>query len=219
MSHEESLLLRAKKTAFSLARAAGAGGPYWLSRSPFLARNGWFRSFRENTVVDGDGNALPWWPYAFRLFLEPRLGSGLRVFEYGSGYSSLWLARKVGAVESVEHSEEWAGKMSKVAPANLTIVSESDPVSYVRSCAKNAPWDVVVIDGINRKECCLEAASHLTDGGVVIFDDTERPQYWHVVLEMREKGFRNLSIMGLGALSNEAKQTTILYRPDNCLGI
>ena len=141
------------------------------------------------------------------------------------GFESLSMGADIPLFGSLERLERLrASSTPRSGPIRcrrwlLTIVAESDPVSYVRACAKNAPWDVVVVDGINRKKCCLEAASHLTDGGVVIFDDTERPRYWHVVLEMREKGFRDLSIMGLGALSNEAKQTTILYRPDNCLGI
>src|SRR5262245_28763699 len=51
---------------------------------------------------------VPWLTFGAVRFLESRLASTQRVFEYGSGGSTLFLARRVEQVISVEHDVRWA---------------------------------------------------------------------------------------------------------------
>src|SRR5215210_3205314 len=50
---------------------------------------------------------VPWWTYdaiaAVTSWFADRRGSSTRVFEYGSGASTLWLARRASEVHSIEH--------------------------------------------------------------------------------------------------------------------
>ncbi len=52
-------------------------------------------------------SAVPWIPYPAIRFLEAHLGRNSRVFEYGGGGSTLWLAERAGAVTTVEHDAGW----------------------------------------------------------------------------------------------------------------
>ena len=56
----------------------------------FLNSTGLARSFRENRPVDKNGEPLPWLNYSLIRLLDERLNKSLRVFEYGSGFSTLY---------------------------------------------------------------------------------------------------------------------------------
>lgn len=54
---------------------------------------------------------LPWWAFGAIDHVDAilrRRGRDMVAFEYGSGASTVWLARRCRAVYSVEHESEWA---------------------------------------------------------------------------------------------------------------
>ncbi|HKO93603.1 MAG TPA: hypothetical protein VJU61_20760, partial [Polyangiaceae bacterium] len=53
------------------------------------------------------GDEAPWIPFVARRWLARQLRPHLRVFEWGSGGSTLFLARRVAELVSVEHDAEW----------------------------------------------------------------------------------------------------------------
>ncbi len=65
----------------------------------------WLWSFapRCSTVMD----STPWLPFRAIRWLERYLTSQSRVFEYGSGGSTLFFAQRAGHVTSVEHDGAW----------------------------------------------------------------------------------------------------------------
>ena len=146
---------------------------------------------------------LPWWTYRAKErvdeFLADR-GGKARVFEYGSGASTLWLARRAGEVHSLEHDAEFAKLLAdRVAgcsnvdlrhvpsqPAGPTVVAPSgrrghrhqDFVDYVRAIdAVDGDFDVIVIDGRARIHCFQRALPRLAPDGIVVFDNFNRPRY------------------------------------------
>ena len=62
----------------------------------------------KNPVVD----ALPWLTFGAIEFLKRRLKQDMKVFEYGSGGSTLFWAAYSKEVVSVEHDSEWFIQMS-----------------------------------------------------------------------------------------------------------
>lgn len=147
----------------------------------------------------------PWWTYGAIAEVEQHLaglGGRARVFEYGSGASSVWLGRRAGEVHSVEHHAGFAGVMRRVlAEAGLTDVVElievppagsehpvvpsgrrgeagRDYAAYVASI-DDVPgeFDLVVVDGRARVACMQAASRRLAPGGIILFDDTQRPRY------------------------------------------
>lgn len=142
---------------------------------------------------------VPWWTFDSRdevaAFLARRPGA--RVFEWGSGASTLWLAARAGSVHSVEHDAGWAAALAPRLPANvdLTVVApvpRPRPVvgsakpghaglefaSYVEAIAAvPGDFDVIVIDGRAREACLERAVGRLAPDGVIVFDNVDRQRY------------------------------------------
>lgn len=64
----------------------------------------WFQSRRKNYLLD---HAIPWITFDATDFLKANLRKGLRVFEYGSGASTLFWAKYEAHRVSIEHDPAW----------------------------------------------------------------------------------------------------------------
>jgi hypothetical protein len=108
----------------------------------------WQRSFRPPASPLRD--QTPWITYGAIHFLESHLRPDMRVFEYGSGGSSLFFARRVREGISIEHDPAWAAEVKQALVdqrlANWTVQlvepsndgsggDPSDPASYTSSDA------------------------------------------------------------------------------------
>ena len=87
--------------------------------SGYLLEQGWFNSFKTKTPLDKSGAPIPWLSYPCIDFLNERLNSNLKLFEYGSGNSTFFYAGKVHKVVSVEHDKNWYNKINKNLPSNV----------------------------------------------------------------------------------------------------
>jgi hypothetical protein len=64
---------------------------------------------------------LPNWPYIATQHLKKHLHGRAAVFEYGGGGSTLWLARRVGQLTTVEHDAGWFTRIEQaLAKSGLT---------------------------------------------------------------------------------------------------
>lgn len=72
----------------------------------YLGPWGWAHSVIQNASVDLDG-PVPWYTYASITELARITPPEARVFEYGSGNSSLWWRAHAAQVVSVEHDAKW----------------------------------------------------------------------------------------------------------------
>jgi predicted O-methyltransferase YrrM len=188
----------------------------------YLEPSGWLQSARVRRPVDADGNPLPWYTYAAIAFLATRVRKDLEVFEFGSGNSTLWWADRVASVTSVEHLAEWAAIVRPDLPDNaqVQIVPLEADGDYARAALTSGRlFDVIVIHGRDRINCARHSLSALKPGGVMIWDNTERRRYRSGYEALTEAGFRRLNFRGLAPIRGKEVETTIFYRPDNCLGI
>jgi hypothetical protein len=89
----------------------------------------WFRTQSGRNALD-DG--FPWITFAATRSLRKLLSSSARVFEYGSGGSTLFLASRVSRVVSVEHDPIWhAAVLDRLRPTSnvdLLLVPPNDVV-------------------------------------------------------------------------------------------
>jgi len=192
---------------------------WYFGRDNYYRTKGWFESEKRGLPVDSDGNSIPWYSYPAIDFLNGKLPRDLKVFEYGSGESSLWWADRTDRVTTVEHDREWAEHVRSKAPGNLRVVHHPDPEPYVReSQQQDAEFDVVIIDGERRPACFEPAVRSLSDQGVLIVDDAHWDHIRNEKLIERE-AFKSLPFYGPQALDASETCTEILYRDDNCLGI
>ena len=145
---------------------------------------------------------VPWWTYRAIDVVDSWLQSHprpIRIFEYGSGASTLWLAKRADEVHSVEHHRGFGEYMSPVLEkagnidfrivepvktANPTVPSAKedhaglDFADYVATIDQvGGKFDLIVIDGRAREACLRASLPHLADSGMVVFDNTKRRRY------------------------------------------
>lgn len=120
----------------------------------------------------------PWLNRHAVHLLDSWLQPGDKGFEWGSGRSTLWLARRVRWLLSVEHSEPYYLRTrSQLAAAGLHHVDyrhcpqEADYVGASNSLPPQS-LDFVLVDGQRRDHCALAALPRLKPGGLLILDNS-----------------------------------------------
>ena len=79
--------------------------------------------------------------------------------------------------------------------------------------------DVIVIDGRDRVNCAKACVAGLTDGGVIIWDNSDRPRYEEGYAFLKAQGFKRLDFAGPGPVNFTPWMTSVFYRANNRLGI
>jgi predicted O-methyltransferase YrrM len=127
----------------------------------------------------------PWLTRDAISTLDGLLEPSWRGLEFGSGRGTLWLARRVAALTSVEHDPGWHGRVrglldeSGTANVDLRLVETSDddprraasPYVQVAHEFADGSLDLVLVDGILREHCVLAALPKLRAGGVLVLDN------------------------------------------------
>lgn len=149
----------------------------------------YFASIQDGELRDRDKNYLPWFTYPAIEAINNWDLSDKRVFEYGSGFSTLFWASRAKEVVSVEHDRTWYEMISKLAPDNVRLIlapidkDESDPSPELRqqfeaySSAIDGRFHVIVVDGYGRSrvryQCAQRALPHLDSNGLIILDNSD----------------------------------------------
>jgi hypothetical protein len=186
----------------------------------YLYTTGWLRSYVTGRPVTKSGSPLPWYTYPAIDFLSERVRPGMRVFEYGSGNSTLWWLSQGCDVVACEHDHEWFEVVRRETDgAAVTVFREPTDRRYATEVTTHGLFDIVVIDGLHRVDCAKACVPALNDMGVVIFDNAEREEYREGFRYLLDAGFRRLNLDGLAALNVFASRTSVFYRTRNCLGV
>jgi len=189
----------------------------------YLVETGYIKSIKNFKPINKDGDPIPWMNYSFIDFLEPRLKQTMNVFEYGSGYSTLYLADKVGAVTSVEFDKSWFDKMNKILDSadNCTVMYRPGQKEYIEAIKEfgDERFDMIIVDGRDRTECVKHIIPFLSDNGVVLLDDSWQRKFDEVFEYFKANGFRELSFSGLKPGGMIVERTTVFYRNHNVLDI
>ena len=194
----------------------------------------WLRSlFAIYNIDDMAALDLPWWTLAAVKetdeFLK-RNGSA-RVFEYGSGASTIWLARRAKSVISIEHDLPWyevvSDRLVPFSNAKLRLIeADAEPVAgYVseksgwagRSFQRYASaideesgqFDLIIIDGRARAVCLAHAVKRLAPGGMILFDNSARERN-RVAIEA--SGLLTRRFRGAAPCLPYPDETTLLMR-------
>ncbi|MBB3861262.1 hypothetical protein GGQ88_002534 [Novosphingobium hassiacum] len=125
----------------------------------------------------------PWWNVEATLEIDAFLKTrpDARVFEYGSGASTAWLARRAREVISVEHHAGWHQRLGQVISDRPNVRLWHRDLAgpgYVDAIAEaGGAFDLIVVDGRQRNICLERAIPFMKPGGVILFDDTGRRRY------------------------------------------
>ena len=189
-------------------RAAETSGLLgWLSRSQSPRLRHLRTLFAIHDAAELARLDLAWWSYPAMRRVEEFLATRTnpRVFEFGAGASTLWLARRAGEVHSVEHDPAFAERVRELlasedigragvhavapTPATATTTVRSgrrghrdlDFADYVATIDRvGGTFDLVVVDGRARVDSFNRALEHLAPGGLVVFDNIRRRRYREV---------------------------------------
>ena len=191
-------------------------------RTSFLHQTGWYNSLIGEKPCTLDKEEIPWLNYGFIHFLSSRLKDDFILFEYGSGSSTNYFAKKVRSVVSVEHDELWFNKIKSHLPSNITLNFE--PVetngAYCKLIQKYSYlFDIVFVDGRDRVNCVKQSISKLSDRGIVILDNSNRERYLEIFQWMSLNGFKQLTFTGIVPGGFKLEATTVFYKNGNCLHI
>jgi len=188
----------------------------------YLDTIGWFKAFDSQSPVDGNGNPIPWVTYSFIDFINDRLRPEHAVFEFGSGNSTYFYAKRAGFVFSVEHDQVWYDKVVKTKPENAEIIfcELQRDGDYCRVPVRlGEKFDIIIVDGRDRVNCCIQSINALTSAGVIVLDDSERKDYREGVEFLLANGFKHIAFSGISPGLFYYKSTSVFYKADNCLGI
>jgi hypothetical protein len=101
----------------------------------------------------------------------------------------------------------------------VRILRADEGDDYVTAIDREGKFDVVVVDGLDRGKCALQAVASLSEGGVLVWDDSAWQEFHDTWPGLESQGFRELDFSGLGPISRDKSRTSVLYRDGNCLGI
>ena len=134
---------------------------------------------------------IPWFSYEGIDFLKGFLEPHMVAFEYGSGGSTLFLAKRVKFLYSVEDNPEWYQRVcrqlneKRINNVNIQLrpFDFKNPVgfedsAYLKALPKQL-FDVIVIDGSEewtqvRPVCFQYAENFVRKGGIIVVDDSWR---------------------------------------------
>jgi hypothetical protein len=170
---------------------------------------GQWRTIKNCDSVGGDGDPVPWYTYPATEYLSHLDLSEFKVFEYGSGNSTLWWAKRTHHITAVEDDEVWHKKISTRILnrfKNVSYVLEKDLIKY--SSAATDGFDIYIVDGKARREC-LEHLLSLRGGGVMLILDNS-DWYPQSVKFLKDKlGWVQIDFHGFGPINNYTWTTTI----------
>ncbi|MDT4899723.1 MAG: hypothetical protein QOJ78_653 [Pseudonocardiales bacterium] len=175
---------------------------------------------------------VPWWTYRAIDVVDSWLSAHpkpIRVYEYGSGASTLWLSRRADEVYTVEHHRGFAEHIAPTlagqpnihmrivepVPSSSPVVSSQkegnadlDFADYVNSIgAVDGEFSLIVIDGRAREACLRAAIPRLDPDGLIVFDNTRRRRYREAIAAA---GVHERVLRGLTPTLPYADQTSLI---------
>ncbi len=126
---------------------------------------------------DSNGVILPWYTESFLRVLQSWDLANKRIFEWGSGYSTIWLSNKCKKLISVEHDEAWATTVRAAVNGNTEVFHIPGGLTYCEKILEFEPFDIVIIDGdgADRSLCAKPALQRVKAGGIIILDNADWP--------------------------------------------
>ena len=164
-----------------------------------LFQYGWLKAWWAGRPVDAKGEPLPWITYPAIDFLTQFDFSDSRVFEWGSGFSTLWWSGRCKQITSVESNLSWIPYIRTMLPEQVELLTpEFSAEAEVAALAQHPTerFDVIVIDnnGPFRQHCAAAAPARLALGGMIILDNSD--QCLAATAVLRREGFTQIDFTG-----------------------
>ena len=149
----------------------------------------------KNPLNDG----MPWMTFDAIRFLKKNLKKNMKVFEYGSGGSSVFFSKQAGEVISIEHNKEWFTLVKKYmddhSVHNWTGMLCEAELSRIENLDPSDP-DGCVSSDAQYRNCSfkkyVESINQYPDGffDLVVVDGRARPScIKHAISKLKTGGY------------------------------
>jgi len=148
----------------------------------------------------------PWLTPAANAYLDALIRPSDRGLEWGSGRSTLWFARRLDQLTSVESDSSWYERVRRGLDrhdlgnvdyrfARLEPRDEPERSPYVNVAQEfeDRSLDFVLVDGDYREHCALGILPKISPGGILVLDNSN----WYLDRPTRSPASRT----GLGPLN------------------
>lgn len=127
-----------------------------------------------------------------RQILIKNINKDHLVLEYGSGASTLEIAKLCKHVTSIEHNLQWYNKVKAEKPDNCDLILAEPDLpyiegrhdgtyeefkTYVNSSLNKGLFDIILIDGRARVACASIMKKVAKKDSLIFIHDFERPEY------------------------------------------
>ena len=127
------------------------------------------------TKMGGARPIVPWWPTRVIPLIEAYLKPDMDAIEFGSGSSSIWIARRVRSLLSVDDNPAWVktttGRLAANGLANASVKLATGPEYW--SVGAGGTYDFAVVDGSWRWRCIEDVLPRMRSGGLLYFDNAD----------------------------------------------
>lgn len=172
---------------------------------------GGHKSFECRLPVDPSGNPLPWYTYPAIEYLQQLDFSQCDIFEYGSGNSSRFWSKLARSVISVESDPAWHKTGTESLAANQVLLLKTEVADYANSIhEKDQEFDIIIIDGMFRYNCTIEAVKRIKPGGFILFDNSD--WFPNSCKLLKQNGFFQIDFIGAGPVNSCAWCTSIYLK-------
>lgn len=189
--------------------------PFFQVHKGLFKQYGWWNAWRAGRPVDAKGDPLPWITYPAIDFLSQFDFSDASVFEWGSGYSTLWWAPRCRQIASVESNKSWISYIKGKLPAKVDLLETEFTLEAEVQALETYPspsLDVIVIDnnGPFRPGCAKAAAARIAPGGFIIIDNSDQCLVACKIL--RDEGFVQIDFTGFVPGTGYAQCTSFFFK-------
>ncbi len=166
-----------------------------LGMSLFLSAPSYVISSMPSSVnewqwIDDDGLVFPWFTKPFLEVLRTWDIKDWEVFEWGTGYSTIWFAKHCKSVVSIETNPKWLvaiqERLDELQLSNVVLKQRNgsfpfdiggggEDSSLINSIDEDEKlYDCIVIDSIHRNTCAVYALKHIKPHGIIILDNANQ---------------------------------------------
>lgn len=169
---------------------------------------GHYKSASRWQSINKNGEPIPWYTYPMIEYVQQLDFSQKTVFEYGSGNSTLFWAKRSKHVVAIEDDPVWYEQIKPKLPANVTYILVDNKEAYIQAIHQFPNlFDVIIVDGSHRYDCILSARPRLSNTGFIILDNSD----WFVEATafLRGSDLIEIDMAGFNPINGYATTTSI----------
>ncbi len=180
---------------------------------------GQYNSIKQNLSIDSKNNPLPWLTYPSIEYLRNLDLTNETIFELGSGFSTLWFAKRSKKVFSVETDELWynkiVGELSSFDNVEIDLVNENHGNEIFKGIEES---DLIFIDGLDREDALDYIIKNIDISKIkcIVVDNSEWESVFKKIQQFVEYSkWVDFEFVGFGPINRYVWSTHVLMNPEN----